>query len=363
MRKILVTLFIISLFVWNTHATQVVTIIPRADWWANEEYRHWHSSYWSDIFVKRANARAASNARWASYSAEKKASLTASSNIRKAKTAKMNAYLEKNFLEDVKLIGFQRFDWEDKLAWAYGRTKYVKNIVVHHTAHNYESSSSWIKSIHKFHALSRQWWDIWYNYIIWYNWEIYEWRAWGDYVIWSHDTWNNRSTVWISLMWDYNATDINTAQYESLRWLVWHLTKKYWIDLNTKIPYHKECFWDTCTQPLKTTYYYPIVGHRDWKATTCPWDSVYEKIIPKLIKELQPVTKGFKKVSYWESLEKTKQFEAILSSYDWDSVRKKFWSLPSSQQAIFKTQVKELSNKTIWWKKQLVYKRFLQEVQ
>jgi N-acetylmuramoyl-L-alanine amidase len=71
----------------------------------------------------------------------------------------------------------------------------VNAIVVHHTHTEYTDSFEGIKQIYKYHALSKSWGDIGYNYIIGYDGEIFEGRQGGDYTVAAHSVWNNISTV------------------------------------------------------------------------------------------------------------------------------------------------------------------------
>ena len=48
-----------------------------------------------------------------------------------------------------------------------------------------------LRAIYQYHAVSRGWGDIGYNYIIGQRGQIYEGRAGGDYVVGAHAAWNN----------------------------------------------------------------------------------------------------------------------------------------------------------------------------
>lgn len=365
MSKIIASFFVIIFIIFTiteTFAWEKLKIISRSEWWANEQYRYWNSTAWKNIFKQNAINSAASSKRWAGYPQWKKDSLTAKSRIRKLKTAKMNAYLSKNFYNDIKIVSSNRYEWKTKLAWSISKTNSVKNIVIHHTYSEYKDSYSWLRSFYKYHAINRQWWDVWYHYIIWYDGEIFEGRAWGDYVIASHDTWNNRSTVWISLMGNYEKRKLTDTQYKSLKKLISHLTKKYWIDLNKKIPYHKECFGSNCKQPLTTSYYYPIVWHRDWKATSCPGKNIYHTIIPKLIKELQPETYGYKTITLASITAQKKAYTTKINAFDWTKIKQRISKLPPQTQLKLKSKLNYLLSYELPWKKEIIYKRLLKEI-
>lgn len=245
-----------------------IEIIPRASWWANVLYNDVNSDYWSSILESRAHYIAAD------ISPESIA-------ISKEKTEKINNYLNNNFS--------QQFNYQEKIdynpktnteyAWDLKYTEFVDSIIVHHTHSEYEDDLTGMQGIHRYHSLNRQWWDIWYHYIIWYDWVIYEWREWWDYVIWAHSSYNNNGTVWISILWNYELHWINDNQYIALESLIQNLTQKYGIDLSKERYYHMNCSWIKCdTFPLETYLDSVLVWHRDATHTTCPWEKLYEQI-------------------------------------------------------------------------------------
>jgi hypothetical protein len=138
-----------------------------------------------------------------------------------------------------------------------------------------------MRDIYKFHSITRWWWDIWYNFLIWTNWEIFEWRAGWDYAIWAHDKWNNQATIWISLIWNYSWKKASVKQMESLKKLTKYLIEKYDINIKKKMPFFKWCLWvwKKCIEkPLIITNKFPIIGHRDAGHTACPWEKLYAQI-------------------------------------------------------------------------------------
>jgi len=367
MSKIFV-LYLLSFFFffnyWSVFAEEKIRIYSRSEWWADENYWYINSTHWKKIFQNREKNNKIWNKKWANFSQAKKNEIIAKNKIKSDKKIKQNNYLSNNFSEDVKIISYNKFDWNNKLAWPIWKTKYVKNIVIHHTESEYKNSWEWIKKIHRYHSLNKQWWDVWYNFIIWYDWEIFEGRSGWDYTVWAHDTLNNRSTVWISIMWNYENKNLKSSQYNSLKKLISYLTKKYWIDLNKKIPYHRECFWSNCKNWLQTNYYFPIVWHKDWKATACPGKNIYKNTIPQLIKELQPQTKGYKKISYLEKKEEKKEYiEEINNKYNWQNIKVKFNKFPENTKNKFILKLKRLSKYNYFdWKKDILYKKVYDEL-
>lgn len=278
MRKIFTIIFLSFLFLWNVNASEELKIISRSEWWANESYRYLDWPEWQEIFKKREEA----NQRWrdklASMSEYERQIQEEKSRKASEKTKEANNILMTEYYDDNKIVSTVREESWNKLAWPITKTEKIKWIIVHHTLWNYKTSEEWVRSIYKFHALSREWWDIWYNYLIWKDWEIYEWRAWGDYVIAAHSIWNNRSTIWIAMIGDYSSRPISEIQHKALENLIWHLVKKYNIDVTKKFDYHKECKLRECDQALESYKLDPIVGHRDSGHTSCPWDALYHQI-------------------------------------------------------------------------------------
>ncbi len=259
-------------------------IISRADWWADESYRYLGSNEWKKILSQQENGgknltekQKKENALYLQQQNEK------------------YIYINKFFFQDN--IVFQKIisEGQNKLAWPIQKTEYVKSIIIHHTADDYASSYAGIKTIYKYHAISRQWWDIGYNYVIWYDGEIFEWRAGGDYVVWAHALWNNRSTVGISVMGNYNKKPISEKQYTALKNLVRYLAYKYWINLNDTFPLHEDCSWKDCPLGIKTQDYYTLAWHKDGGITSCPWNELYKQM-QKIRKEVQYETRLYTQI-------------------------------------------------------------------
>ncbi len=367
MSKIL-SIFLLSFFFlfnyWSVFAEEKIRIYSRSEWWANENYWYINSIYWRNILSNRRKNSEIWDNKWINYSQIKKYKITLNNKIKSEKIKKQNKYLSDNFSKYIKLIEYNKFDWNNKLAWPISKTEFIKNIVIHHTQTEYQNSWDWIKKIHKYHSLNREWWDIWYNFIIWNNWEIFEWRAGWDYSVWAHDTLNNKSTVWISIMWNYQNKDINSSQYNSLKKLISYLTKKYWIDLNQKIPYHTKCFWKNCINPINTNYYFPIVWHKDWKKTACPWKYIYKNTIPQLIRELKAETKWYENISYLKRKEEIIKYkDKINNQYNWQNVKKHFNKFTQNSQNNILNKLNRITRHRLFnWKNEILYKKLLNEL-
>ena len=265
-------------------------IIPRASWWANSLYNDINSDYWKVILTSQANYVAP-------YRSPE--SIQAS----KEKTQKINDYFNNNFSDQFssdEIISYNK-ETNTEYAWDLKYSQYVDSIIVHHTHSEYDDDLSGLNQIHKYHSINRQWWDIWYNYIIWYDWVIYEWREWWDFVAWAHSKYNNIWTVWIAVLWNYESNWINLEQYKSLEQLIRNLTQKYWIDLSRERYYHMDCSWNKCdTFPIETYLDSALIWHRDATHTSCPWDKLYDQI-EKIREDNLDFTQWLQPIFRWDN--------------------------------------------------------------
>ena len=316
MKKILLTFFIYFCFFSYTFALEDIKIISRDEWWAYESYRYLDSDEWKSIIKKRDEANKAWKEKYENMTDEQKKKIKEDEEKESKKQKEINNYFSNNFAEDNKLVEVIYEENWHKLAWPIQKTNYIKWIIIHHTEWSYESSLDWIKKIYKFHAINREWWDIWYNYIIGYDWEIFEWRSWWDYVVWAHALYNNRSTVWISIMWNYDEDELNEKQKESLNKLVKYLLEKYGINTNSIFDYHHKCVWPDCKFPIITKEESIIVGHKDAWNTSCPWENVY-KLLDSLNEQNRSFSKDFAFVPYKNNLvKKEKQMDLTKIDYN-----------------------------------------------
>ncbi len=292
LRKYFVLIFI-SFIIAILWANQVfaIKIISREEWGADESIRYLDHKSWQNI-LERRKKQAEKNKNKIYTEAQ-----ILSWKKKQEKLKKMYNYINKYFSSENKLVEYRKVENWHKLAWPISKTNFIKSIVIHHTVSEYknENSFAWIKSIYRFHTLSRWWWDIGYNYLIWYNWEIFEWRKGGDYTVAAHAKWNNRSTIWIAIIWNYSKKWLNSKQKKSLEQLIFFLAKKYWIDFNKKEFVHNTCSWKKCKNNISSEKKYPLIWHRNAWHTTCPWDELYFEI-NDILRKMKIVTKGFKRV-------------------------------------------------------------------
>jgi len=273
MRKIFCIFFLLFISYSSTFAVNEVKIISREEWWANETYRYIDSPEWKAILKKRKeNAEKVDETVYTQKQVD--AYKKRQAQLKEINNILTNEYWNLIETQDKKIYYHK---WH-ALAWPISKSKKIQGIVIHHTYSDYKTSLEWVRQIYKYHALTREWWDIWYNYLIWKDWLIYEWRAWWDYAVGAHDKYNNISNIWIALIWDYSKNPINIKQYNALKGLIRSLIDKYNIDITKKWYFHETCFANDCEKALKTELKWPIIGHRDAWHTTCPGDALYAQI-------------------------------------------------------------------------------------
>jgi hypothetical protein len=154
----------------------------------------------------------------------------------------------------------------------------VSHLIVHHTAeaNSLRPGQSWadrVRAIWSFHAITRGWGDIGYNYLIDPNGVIYEGRAGGDNAVGFHDT-ANYGSMGVALIGTYSSIDPPPAAFESLvNLLAWKAAQQEINPLERS--YYRGCaISNFCTSYSPDAIIANIAGHRDVTPvrTTCPGD-------------------------------------------------------------------------------------------
>lgn len=248
----------------STNATET-NIVSRAQWWADETLRYENNPIWVKIYEKQR--------------LEVLKPKTARQIKQEEKVKNIRAYLATNFPEQDTPVKTIKEENGKSLVWNIEKTKKVEKIVIHHTAWEYNESKDdkeIMRWIYYYHAITRWWWDIGYQYLVGKDGKIYEWRAGWDYVVAAHTLWNNKSTVWISVLWNFEKNQISPAQKAAVEEATQYLAKKYWIDVNKTSIWHKECNTSDC---LLKNYEVPnLIWHKDVWYTTCPGNNLYTNI-------------------------------------------------------------------------------------
>ncbi len=164
----------------------------------------------------------------------------------------------------------------------------VQKLVVHHTAgRNADPDpAATVRAIYYYHAVTRRWADIGYNYLIDEQGRVYEGRYARDFwngatpssdnlaglgVAAGHTKYYNQGTMGISLLGTFTSQAPTAAAQASLvRMLAW-ASAKYHIDPTASGLYVNPESGVTGTQPN-------IAGHRDYASTACPGGVVYSQL-------------------------------------------------------------------------------------
>ncbi len=268
------SLFLVLIFMWNFSDAENrnlpwVTIISRAEWWADESIRF------------RSTPRPTSSSiKW-----EKTEEQIKAENISKIR----NTWMAKNFPME------RKYEWSNLMFWNHYLIypeyfNYHKNkIVIHHTAVNYDPNRTIndvkkeIQHIYKYHTINRDFGDIWYNFLIDQMGNIYEWRAGWQWAVWMHASSNNVSSIWIALMWNFENDTPTLEQMKSLVNLTTAVAKYYHID---PLGYTYTFSTNTSKDPYVTASKNPnIMWHKNIKSTACPWKNL-NKFLPKIRREV-----------------------------------------------------------------------------
>lgn len=156
------------------------------------------------------------------------------------------------------------------LLWPLEYPKKIKKIIIHHTAttENLDDPDAAIRAIYYYHAVSRGWGDIGYNYLIAPDGTIYEGRFGGDGVVAGHTSGYNTGTVGIALLGNYQDESIPAPMMKSLAGLVYEKADLHNIDPDSSSEFHG-------------TVMANILGHRDLGSTACPGINTYD-YLPKI---------------------------------------------------------------------------------
>ncbi|HEX5501998.1 MAG TPA: N-acetylmuramoyl-L-alanine amidase [Thermomicrobiales bacterium] len=156
-----------------------------------------------------------------------------------------------------------RFDKKGEEIWPpeYYMTE---KLIVHHTeTPNSQDPLQAIRSIYYYHAVTKGWGDIGYNFLVDHNGVIYEGRHGGDYVVGGHAYQYNYGSVGIGVIGSFMTTPDNSAIEQAVDQLM--AVKGRYVD-----PAGSYFFIDKMIPN--------IVGHRDVLQTSCPGDEFYPRL-------------------------------------------------------------------------------------
>ncbi len=138
----------------------------------------------------------------------------------------------------------------------------VAHIIIHHSeTPSFRDPLAEIRSIHYYHAVTRGWGDIGYNYLVDFMGNVYEGRFGGENVVGGHAYQYAYGSAGICSMGSFS---LKTSTPEAISGLIWISA---WagrnLDALGQSDFHE--------QPNLPT----ICGHRDVNESTCPGDGLY----------------------------------------------------------------------------------------
>jgi hypothetical protein len=155
---------------------------------------------------------------------------------------------------------------ESLMTWA-PEYREVRKFVIHHTATSNGDldPAATVRAIYYYHAVTRGWGDIGYNYLIDTQGRIYEGRSGGEGVVGGHAMQYAWGSIGISLIGNYDEVDVPAAMQNALVELMAWKGNLHFVD-----PTGHGFFID---QDLPN-----VMGHRDGAQTTCPGKYAYARL-------------------------------------------------------------------------------------
>jgi len=138
-------------------------------------------------------------------------------------------------------------------------------VIIHHTVTYGRDPLATLRAIHYYHAVTRRWGDIGYNYLIDSQGNIYEGRRGGEGVVGGHARSYNYGSIGIALLGDYGGHEVPLAAEQALvEMLIW-VAGRYGIASQGH-------------RPAWGLELPNVLGHRDVGSTTCPGDCAYRRL-------------------------------------------------------------------------------------
>lgn len=158
----------------------------------------------------------------------------------------------------------------------------VEHVIIHHSeTMNFRDPLAEIRSIHYYHAITRGWGDIGYNYLVDFMGNVYEGRVGGDNVVGGHAYQYAYGSSGICAMGSFKLDDATPEMISGLTWITAWAGR--YLDPLAKADFHE--------QPNLPT----ICGHRDVNDSTCPGDGLYADL-PYIREAVAAVLAGTKDV-------------------------------------------------------------------
>lgn len=157
-----------------------------------------------------------------------------------------------------------RFDGQGRETWPV-EFQAVEHVVIHHTdTTNFEDPVLGLRLIYYYHAVTRGWGDIGYNYLVDFMGNVYEGRFGGETAVGGHAFQYNWGSAGIGTMGRYFNEPVTPEMRSGLTWITAWACRA--LD-----PVAAPPFQDIPSLPT-------ICAHRDVNATSCPGDAMYDEV-------------------------------------------------------------------------------------
>ena len=141
----------------------------------------------------------------------------------------------------------------------------VEHVIIHHAdTANFNDPVLEMRSIYYFHAITRGWGDIAYNYLVDFMGNVYEGRVGGEGAVGCHAEGYNAGSCGICLMGRFFEDPTTPEMHNAIVWITSWAARN--LDPTGAAPFH-----DIASLPT-------ICGHRDVNDTTCPGDEFYVQL-------------------------------------------------------------------------------------
>ncbi len=141
----------------------------------------------------------------------------------------------------------------------------VEHVIIHHAdTANFNDPVLEMRSIYYFHAITRGWGDIAYNYLVDFMGNVYEGRVGGEGAVGCHAEGYNAGSCGICLMGRFFDDPATPEMHNAIVWIASWAARN--LDPTGAAPFH-----DITSLPT-------ICGHRDVNNTTCPGDDFYVQL-------------------------------------------------------------------------------------
>jgi len=154
-----------------------------------------------------------------------------------------------------------------RYVWPLQYPEEVNKFVIHHTAttKDLDNPKQALRDIYYYHAVTRGWGDIGYNYVVDQSGKIYEGRYGGEGIIGAHSGPGNHGSIGIAVLGNFQDSPVPEKVVVAISQFINKKAKIHNIDVDGYSQFRGELMAN-------------IFGHRDIMSTTCPGQYLYDKI-------------------------------------------------------------------------------------